>query len=206
MHPRLEPIVRRHLRADWREPVHPGSRRSFARFLEAWDRRAPLWIDAGCGTGEAVHALAAAAPDRFVVGIDRSEARLGRSRRPLPRNAWLARARLEDFWRLMDEHGIRAERQFLLYPNPWPKSAHLMRRWHGHPVFPLLLRLSERLELRSNWRLYLDEFSAAALLCGIRTGEVVCFRCPAPLTAFERKYHASGHELYRLVLNLESNR
>jgi tRNA (guanine-N7-)-methyltransferase len=198
--------VRRHLRADWREPVHPGSRRAFDGFLDSWDRRTPLWLDAGCGTADAVHALAAAAPDRFVVGIDRSEARLGRACRPLPANAWLGRARLEDFWRLMDEHGIRAERQFLLYPNPWPKSAQLMRRWHGHPVLPVLLRTAGVLEIRSNWRLYVEEFAEAARLCGIETGEVVCFRPASPASAFERKYAASGHALYRLILNLESKR
>ena len=138
-----------------------------------------------------------------LVGIDRSRARLARAPRPLPPNAALLRARLEDIWRLLADHGIRPAHHYLLYPNPWPKSAHVRRRWHGHPVFPLVLELSDRLELRANWRIYLQEFRAAAAVCGIETRPVVSFRPDVPLTPFERKFRASGHELFRLTIEPE---
>ena len=116
----------------------------------------------------------------------------------------LLRARVEDIWRLLYETGIRPMRNYLLYPNPWPKSAHLRRRWHGHPVLPVLLALSRHLEVRVNWRLYLDEFRAASGVCGIETPPVVSFRSKVSLSPFERKYRASGHELFRLTIDLEN--
>jgi len=124
---------------------------------------------------------------------------------PMPTNMRLIRARAEDFWRLLLADGIRPAHHFLLYPNPWPKAAHLKRRWHGHPVFPELLALSGRLELRTNWRIYAEEFRVAAGICGIAAAPVVSFSVQSPLTPFERKYAESGHELHRLDLNLEES-
>jgi tRNA (guanine-N7-)-methyltransferase len=203
VHPRLAEIVQRHLDTAWRQPLHPGSREGFDRFAEAWDGRRPLILDSGCGTAESVRRLAASFPDCFVVGVDRSAARLARTP-ALPDNACVVRARIEDFWRLLDERGVRLRRHYLLYPNPWPKAAHLRRRWHAHPVFPVLLRLGGRLELRANWRTYLQEFRLAARLGGVDAGKVVSFRATDPLTPFERKFDDSGHALYRLTLNLEN--
>lgn len=139
----------------------------------------------------------------MVVGIDQSAARLGRFCEPVLPNMRLVRARAEDFWRLLRADGIRPARHFLLYPNPWPKAAHLKRRWQGHPAFPELLSLGGRLELRTNWRVYADEFALAARICGIVAQPVVSFSVQSPLSPFERKYADSGHRLYRLGLNLE---
>jgi len=122
----------------------------------------------------------------------------------MPDNALLIRADLADFWRLARQAGWRLDAHFLLYPNPWPKPGHLQRRWHAHPVFPDLLRLGGRLELRSNFRLYLDEFQTALRLVGVQVGEVVSFRPEFPISPFEAKYSASGHELFRLTVHLET--
>jgi len=123
----------------------------------------------------------------------------------MPPNMCLIRARVEDFWRLLHADGVRPVRHFLLYPNPWPKAAHFKRRWHGHPVFPELLALGGLLELRSNWRIYAEEFRQAAEICGIHAPPVVSFSVQSPLSPFERKYAASGHRLYRLGINLEES-
>jgi len=112
----------------------------------------------------------------------------------------LLRARVADIWRLLEKAGIRLARHYLLYPNPWPKPRHLGRRWHAHPVFPSLLALGGRLEIRTNWRIYAEEFARALALYGVEADEVVSFRPDdAPLSPFERKYAASGHELFRIV-------
>ncbi len=162
-------------------------------------------LDSGCGTGTSTALLAARFPEAVVVGIDQSEARLSRFREPTPSNMRLVRARAEDFWRLLRADGIRPARHFLLYPNPWPKAAQLKRRWHGHPVFPELLALGGQLELRTNWRIYAEEFRMAAGICGIEAPPVVSFSVESPLTPFERKYAESGHRLYRLGINLEES-
>ena len=86
----------------------------------------------------------------------------------IPVNAILARCDCIDFWQLAAAENLRCERQFLLYPNPWPKPDQLQRRWHAHPVFPALLALEPRyIELRTNWRVYADEFCDALTIAGI---------------------------------------
>ena len=104
-------------------------------------------------------------------------------------------AELASFWRLALAAGWQLERHYLFYPNPWPKPGQLQRRWHAHPVFPDLLRLGGRLEMRCNWELYAEEFAFAVnRLAGTKI-EPVRLREPDPVSAFERKYHDSGHGL-----------
>ena len=95
------------------------------------------------------------------------------------------------------------DKHYLLYPNPWPKSAHLGRRWHGAPVFPAILKIAEKLEMRSNWRLYLEEFRMALALAGVDS-EIEAFQPDTYLTPFERKYHQSQQKLWRLTAHFLS--
>jgi tRNA G46 methylase TrmB len=91
---------------------------------------------------------------------------------------------------------LRCAHQFLLYPNPWPKSEHLLRRWHAHPVLPAILALGGEIELRSNWRTYADEFAEALRVCGRRVACTELVAGQSPLTPFEAKFLASGHALW----------
>jgi len=116
---------------------------------------------------------------------------------------WL-RAELATFWRLAVQAGWRLHRHFLLYPNPWPKPGHLRRRWHAHPVFPDLLQLGGRLELRSNWAVYAEEFAVAVNhALGTRV-QPMRLAGSDDLSPFERKYRASGHALYSVALSLDA--
>ena len=204
VHPSLSVVVRRHLAHDWRQPVAEHNQVAFGQLL-AWRRergeQRRLWLDSGCGTGRAALTLAEANPEVLVIGIDQSAARLGRGasrfEKP-PENLLLLRAECADLWRLMLSAGWQVERHCLFYPNPWPKPGHLQRRWHGHPVFPVLLQLGRTLELRSNWALYAQEMAAALALAG-RDCELEAFRPVTPLSDFEDKYQASGHALWRLT-------
>jgi tRNA (guanine-N7-)-methyltransferase len=207
-HPSLRAVVRRHLASTWRQPLADHNRGVFEQLCE-WRRQAgsdrPLWLDSGCGTGRAAFQLALSNPDRLVIGVDQSAARLerGRVRFPqLPDNLMLVRAECADLWRLMVQAGWRLERHFLLYPNPWPKPAHLQRRWHGHPAFPVLLGLGGQLELRSNWRVYPEEMAMALEIAGTRA-TVEHWQPDAALTDFEEKYQNSGHGLWRLSCCLD---
>ncbi len=163
-----------------------------------------LIIDAGCGTGASTLNLAQRHPQALVIGVDRSAERLRRSGWRsgwLQRdNAWLVRMRLEDFWFLADAQCWRPSTQYLLYPNPWPKPAQLMRRWHAHPVWPCIARIGGRLELRSNWRIYLEECAEVLRLEG-RDPRLQPLEDAHrdPLTPFERKYQVSAHSLWQLL-------
>ena len=203
VHPALEATVRRHLAHPWRGPVADHDRDAFARAVDwvgtAGDR---LILDSGCGTGRSSVALARAYPEALVLGLDQSQHRLQRAARrfaPLPDNLLLLQTDCTGFWRLAAQAGWRPWRHYILYPNPWPKSAHMKRRWHGHPVFPALLELGGTLEMRSNWPLYLQEARAALALAGSSSDIAPLSLDQGALTDFEEKYAASGQRLWRLT-------
>lgn len=209
-HEDLEALVEKHARSPFKRPIARHTADAFNRLLEVTRLSSqPIILDSGCGTADSSLKLAEDFPGHMVLGIDKSEYRLSKERKSLPGNLILLRADLIDLWRLLKSHGIAIERHYIFYPNPWPKSKHLTRRWHGHPVFLAMLKLGARLELRSNWEIYAAEFSRAIEYL-IRTGfidgvvRLQSFEPDKPLTAFEKKYHDSGHKLYRVVFNSQS--
>ena len=211
IHEHLAALLDRHTGAVFRKPFTDYNRAAFEISLERRLRiapDAPLILDSCCGVGESSIALARAYPDHYVIGVDQSESRLARNiaskvvASQLPDNLDLVRADLVDYWRLLQAADIRLARHYLLYPNPWPKIGHLARRWHGHPVFPTLLELGGVLECRSNWRIYIEEMAQALTLL---TGQPVAtesWQTDDPMTPFEKKYLASGHELWRYRASL----
>ncbi|MGJ7456742.1 methyltransferase domain-containing protein [Halomonas sp. MA07-2] len=204
-HEDLARRVTRALEHPLRKPVAEHTRTAFAsaRTWLAARSGIPLILDAGCGVGLSTRRLAARFPAHALIGVDRSESRLSREYGSLSDNALLVRADLVDFWRLALADGWRPVRHYLLYPNPYPKAAHLKMRWQGHPVLPAILALGGRLELRSNWRLYVEEFALAVHQVTGREAQVVIHEPKGdPLTPFEKKYHASGQMLWKLAVEL----
>ena len=204
IHERLAELLDRHVREPFRKPILEYNRAAFAVSMAAWGGAAPLILDAACGTGASSVLLAQQHPDCFVIGVDQSEARLATEKGALPPNLCLVRADLVDFWRLLAERGVKLDRHCLFYPNPWPKIGHLARRWHGHAVFPFLSQLGGRIECRSNWRIYVEEFAfALGRLLG-REVQWEVFVPDEPVSPFERKYRDSGQPLYRCVVDLRA--
>ncbi len=200
-HADLLPLLERHVRHPFRKPILDYNCVAFALAVQSWQQwnsAAPLILDAGCGVGWSTLRLAEAFPDHFVFGVDQSVDCIERGKpTELPANACLVRADLIDFWRLLAESGIRLSRHYNLYPNPWPKIGHLARRWHGHAVFPVWQALGGVVECRSNWSIYIEEM---ALALSHLSGEAVRperYLTDEPMTPFERKYLASGHQLWR---------
>ncbi len=202
-HARLTEVVTRHRARPWRKPVRDRNRRAFADLAQNGPQ-SRLILDSGCGTGVSTLELARRFPDCRVVGVDKSAHRLARTPDGLPPNALLVRMELEDFWRLAQAAGWKPDQHWILYPNPWPKAAHLKRRWHGHPVFPHLLALGGRLVVRSNWRIYLEEFSRALVLAGHAGGVIMPVEQIGDASPFERKYRASGQPVFELIADLEA--
>lgn len=207
IHDQLPGLLQRHTAAPFRKPFADYNRVAFEASLDRRERlapSAPLILDACCGVGESSIALARAFPEHYVIGVDQSESRLSRGKPgELPENLDLVRADLIDYWRLLLDAGIRLERHYLLYPNPWPKIGHLGRRWHGHPVFNAMLELGGVLECRSNWSVYVEEFAFAVEHLTGRAARCEPFVPEVPTTPFERKYLASGHALFRTVIDLQ---
>lgn len=208
-HTQLQARVARHVSSTFLKPITEYNRNAFAHSMATWQQagKPPLILDAGCGVGLSSHHLALQFPDHFVIGVDQSADRLARGVAwpgPAPANLLLLRADLVDYWRLMQQSGIRLARHYVLYPNPWPKIGHLARRWHAHPVFPCVTKLGGHFECRSNWAIYIDECAAALRqLCGSQVA-VESFYPATPITPFEKKYLLSGHELWRCRVTLDA--
>jgi tRNA (guanine-N7-)-methyltransferase len=209
-HAQLQTQVERHARYPFRKPITDYNRNAFNDSIARWQAagRKPLILDAGCGVGLSTFNLARQYPDHFVIGVDQSADRITRNTQwpdAIPDNCLRVRADLVDYWRLLLDSGIRPTRHYILYPNPWPKIGHLTRRWHGHAIFPTVVALGGILECRSNWQIYVEEFSVALHL--LTQQEVACERYTPDhcITPFEQKYLASGHELWRCRIQLAGN-
>lgn len=206
-HEKLPELVRRHLANPSRKPFSQHTLLAFAQaqdWLNGW--QGPLILDSCCGVGESTAHLAALYPQARIIGVDKSALRTAKHDAHYAGNAdnyLVLRADLNDFWRLAHQAGWKLDRHFLLYPNPWPKSVHIQRRWHGSAAFADLLKLGGQLTLRSNWQLYVDEFALALSVAGIRA-RVSPYAHTQAMTPFERKYWASGQRSWQLEAQLSA--
>ncbi|EGG93469.1 putative methyltransferase SAM dependent [gamma proteobacterium IMCC1989] len=206
-HENLEATVRKHLTTRSQKPIAEHNRSAFAQARTCWESlgRPPTILDSGCGTGESTRYLANTYPDHLVVGIDRSLKRLeNNDNQILSRNSLLLRAECTDFWLLAEQANWRFAKHTLFYPNPYPKPKHLQRRWHGDAAWTSILAISNAIELRTNWPIYADEFYHALLISEAhqaRFGHIHShvYTPDQTVTAFERKYHASGHALWQVT-------
>lgn len=216
IHEKLEEVVTKHLEHEFKKPYQEHTLQAFSEmnarviaFLEE-NPKGDIILDACCGVGQSTRILAKQNPASLVIGVDKSDHRINRNVEGYSSddgftatNFHLVRADLNDFYRLVKENNWPVAKHYILYPNPWPKSKHLQRRWHGSAVFPQMTSIGEQLILRSNWRIYLDEFQQAAKLVNLH-GEVASIakvEADLALTPFEAKYQSSGQVCYQLVLN-----
>ncbi len=197
LHPKLAMVVRRHLQTTHSATIAAHNRDAYAALTRALSARArPLVLDSFCGTGHSTAAFAARYPGHLVVGIDKSAQRLAKHPHDSGDNYLLLQADCEDIWSLLVRDGLQPDYHYMLYPNPWPKAAHLQRRIHGHASFPLLLHLGGMIELRSNWQIYVEEFGCAMHLAGQRGCVRKLTEHGVDLSLFEQKYRRSGHDLW----------
>lgn len=208
-HPDLRAVVQKHFRHPYIAPSRAFSEQIITPLLNRIEtHNGNVILDSGCGTGESTVKLARLHPDALVIGIDKSLERINEtpwdSKRKPSENYHILRGDLVDIWRLLAQANIRLQHHFLLYPNPWPKKKHLLRRWYAHPAFPHILELGGTLHLRTNWEVYAREFAIALQVAGYRDIDCHEFSTSSPLTPFERKYAASGHKLFALEINLNA--
>jgi tRNA (guanine-N7-)-methyltransferase len=202
-HPKLPGLVRKHLHTHFRKPAAPHNIAAFELLMrELAARPRPLVLDSFCGTGHSTAALAQRHPEHLVVGVDKSARRLQKHQASTCDNYLLLQAECEDLWQLLVQQGLTAEFHYLLYPNPWPKAKHLQRRVHANASFTALLQLAGqggscpgRIEVRSNWQIYVEEFGVAMHLAGC-PGRISRVSAQPALSLFESKYADSGHLLW----------
>lgn len=211
IHEKLEQVVKKHLTHKFEKPFQAHTLEVFKQIdAEVKAFNGPVILDACCGVGLSTRNLAKQNPEALVIGVDKSAHRIDRNvEEHLPQelvglsNVRLLRADLNDFYRLVEQANWSIAQHYILYPNPWPKAKHLQRRWHGSAVFNSIINIKAPLILRSNWRLYLEEFQLAADIAG-RKGIITDVSEQAKtyaLTPFEAKYVASGQQVWQLAFD-----
>lgn len=213
IHEKLDEVVQKHLSHPFKKPYQAHTKQAFAAmdehvqaFLTA-DPSGEIILDACCGVGQSTRLLAEKNPKALVIGVDKSAHRINKNVVGFTEkegcqadNYHLVRADLNDFYRLVKAANWPVGKHYILYPNPWPKSKHLQRRWHGSAVFPQMSSIGKTLILRSNWPLYLQEFQQAAAKVNLFGTLNELDVTEQPLTPFEAKYQASGQICWQLVL------
>ncbi len=216
IHEKLDEVVKKHLTHAFQKPYQKHTEQAFAEmdvlvqaFLVA-NPEGEIILDACCGVGQSTRILAQQNPQALVIGVDKSAHRINRNIEGFStddgfsaQNYHLVRADLNDFYRLVKTANWPVSKHYILYPNPWPKSKHLQRRWHGSAVFPQMASIGQQLILRSNWRIYLAEFQQAAKHVNLQ-GEIsslTVVEASSALTPFEAKYQASGQVCWQLILH-----
>jgi tRNA G46 methylase TrmB len=223
IHQNLEKTVIKNFSNVSQKPIAEHNQAAFRQARERWQQlgQPSTILDSACGTGESSHYLANTHPDHLVVGIDQSIKRLENSNnRQLPDNCLLLRAECTDFWRLAEQAQWRFVKHTLFYPNPYPKPKHLQRRWHGDAAWTNLLSISDEIELRTNWKIYADEFHHAlcisqklhisenpalieALNFSLENIQYTQYQPTQTVTAFERKYQLSEHLLWQVTATIK---
>ncbi|MBL0709836.1 MAG: SAM-dependent methyltransferase [Colwellia sp.] len=213
IHEKLEVIVEKHFSYPFQKPYQTHTKQAFEKIdiiVKAFLLDNPdseVILDACCGVGQSTRLLAKQNPEALVIGVDKSAHRINRNvedvndnnNNNINNNYHLVRADLNDFYRLVKAANWPIKKHYILYPNPWPKSKHVQRRWHGSAIFPTLISIGEQIILRSNWRLYLEEFQLAADIAGL-TGKIMPIDTGEPLTPFEAKYQASHQQCWQLIV------
>ena len=212
VHDDLEKVVKKHLITEFKKPFAEYSLQTFNKltlFVQDYLSQHPshqVILDSCCGVGESTYHLALENPDCLVIGIDKSEHRIDKHshhQQQELKNLINIRGDLNDLWRLIADAQWPIKTHYILYPNPWPKSKHLQRRWHGAPVFSSIPKLSKTIVVRSNWHIYIEEFALALKYVGIHA-EVQQYCSENAMTPFERKYWASGQLSFQLEAELKS--
>ncbi len=202
-HDALIDLVKKHQQNPDQRPISDNQRHAFE---SAWNWQQtlnlPFLLDTGCGTGQSSLLLAQKNPDKLVIGVDQSKSRLNKNSHILAKtpNLLLVQARMEEFWLQALEREWHPEFQYFFYPNPWPKKKHIQRRWHGHPIFPVLVQVCSKLELRTNWPIYAEEFQIALSVLNIAS-QLETILITQAVSPFEEKYNQSNHSLFRLTTN-----
>lgn len=215
VHDNLFALVERHKNSAFKRPIAKHTQDAFDKALQfLHEHYSEVILDSCCGLGESTINLACKYPNAKIIGIDKSSSRLDKhsslhlerqkNRQKIPQNYVLIQADVNDFWRLMSAHLEKTKptwkivKQYILYPNPYPKKMQVGKRWHGSPVFKDLLQICPVIEVRSNWDVYLQEFLYAATLYELR-GDISAIDPKAfDYTAFERKYKAAGQTCFKL--------
>lgn len=208
-HKNLTPTVKKHINCAYKKPTALHNEKEFKKILSNI-ANSKFIIDTGCGTGLSTEYLAELNPKYHILGLDKSTNRLSKASSS-SKNLSFHRIDLIDFFLLADKNNLKSEITYFLYPNPWPKSEHLKRRWHAHPIFPKILNCSKQIVLRTDWKIYLDEFKDALKIheyelqkseqLSLNQSDLNNGSLDQGISRFEQKFIKQKRNLYELIAN-----
>lgn len=174
---------------------------------ELFGRSAPLVLEIGCGMGEAVIAMAAAAPEHDFLAVDVHTPGLGNVLAMVERagltNVRVAAGDAIDLLRdLLPADCLEAVHVY--FPDPWPKVRHHKRRIIRPDAAALIaarLRPGGRLYCATDWAAYaaemLEVLGAEPLLRNEHDGYAPR-AAHRPVTKFEARAVSEGREVFDL--------
>ena len=176
---------------------------------ELFGRSAPLHVDLGCGDGSFLCEMAQQFPKTNFLGIERLTKRVERVRLKAEKivNARVLRAdSLFAVRYLLPESSV--ETFYLLFPDPWPKRRHQLRRIFTHDF---LDAIAVALGQHGVLRVATDQLGYFQQVEHISRAHVQFQVVPRslddavlPVTKFEKKFRKQGAPIYRLMLRKTS--
>src|SRR6478672_5908472 len=176
---------------------------------ELFGRNAPLHVDLGCGDGSFLCEMAQQFPKTNFLGIERLTKRVEKVHRKAEKieNARVLRAdSLFAVRYLLPKSSV--ETFYLLFPDPWPKRRHQLRRIFTRDF---LDAIADALKQHGVLRVatdQLDYFQQVERVSRAHLQFQVVPRSPddaiLPVTKFERKFRGQNLPIYRLTLRKTS--
>jgi tRNA (guanine-N7-)-methyltransferase len=176
---------------------------------EFFGRSAPLHVDLGCGDGSFLCEIAQQFPKTNFLGIERLTKRVEKVRRKAEKIENVRVLRADTLFAvryLLPESSVEAF--YLLFPDPWPKRRHQLRR-----IFTtdFLDAIAVALEQHGVLRVATDQFDYFQQIERLSRAHQQFQVIPLspddavlPVTKFERKFGEQGAPIHRLTLRKTS--
>jgi len=176
---------------------------------ELFGRSAALHVDLGCGDGSFLCEMAQQFPKTNFLGIDRLTKRVEKVRHKAQKIENVRVLRADSLFAiryLLRRNSV--ETFYLLFPDPWPKRRHQLRRIFTRDF---LEAIAAALEEHGILRVATDQFDYFHQMERLSRGHLqfqVVLRSPddavLPVTKFERKFREQDASIYRLTLRKTS--
>jgi tRNA (guanine-N7-)-methyltransferase len=189
---------------DWVVPEDAVDDPGFS-WREVFGRRAPLIVEIGSGVGEATAVLAAQRPEHDILALEVWRPGVAHTL-GLVAETGAGNVRLlsvDAVWCLEHLFGPgEVDELWTFFPDPWPKTRHHKRRLVTSGFAALA---ASRLRPGAVWRLATDWGQYAAQMRGVLDAEPLLEGgqverwADRPVTKFERKGRAAGHQIIDLA-------
>jgi len=177
--------------------------------VQLFGRNAPLHVDLGCGDGSFLREMAQQFPKTNFLGIERLAKRVEKVRRKAEKIENVRVLRADSIFAvryLLSESSV--ETFYLLFPDPWPKRRHQLRRIFTRDFLDAIAVALEQHGVLRVATDQIDYFQQVERVSRAHLQFQVVPRSPddaiLPVTKFERKFRGQNLPIYRLTLRKTS--